>query len=95
VSLQIFGVNFNQTLSSILMPDGTFEATFQPTNSGNYSITATSPETPVSFGANGPELFFSVTEPPLYIKYSILIIGVLVALSACGGLLYFFKFRGK
>jgi len=95
VNLQIFGVNFNQTLSSMMMPDGTFEASFQPTNSGNYSITATSSETPVSFGASGPELFFSVTEPPMYIKYTIPIIGVVVALSACGGLLYFFKFRGK
>jgi len=77
------------------MPDGTFEASFQPTNSGNYAITATSPETPFSFGVNSPELSYSVTEPPLYIKYSIPIIGVLVALSACGGFVYFFKFRGK
>ncbi len=95
VKLKIFGVNFNQTQSCMMMPDGTFEASFQPPNSGNYSITATSPETAFSFGANGPELFFSVAEQPLYIKYSIPIIGVLVALSVCGGLLYFFKFRGK
>jgi hypothetical protein len=93
VKLQIFGVNYNQTLSCILMPDGSFEASFKPPNSGNYSITATSPETQVSFRADSPELFFSVAEPPLYIKYSIPIIGVLVALSVCGGLLYFFKFR--
>jgi len=95
VELQIFGVNFNQTLSCIMKADGTFEASFQPHSSGNYSITATSPEAMLSFGVNSPELFFSVIEPPLYIKYSIPIIGVLVALSACGGLLYFFKFRKK
>ena len=65
------------------MPDGSFGASFKPPNSGNYSITATSPETPVSFRADSPELFFSVAEPPLYIKYSIPIIGVLVALSVC------------
>jgi hypothetical protein len=95
VKLKIFGVNFNQTLSCMIMPDGTFEASFQPPNSGNYSIAATSPETAFSFGVNGPELFFSVAEQPVYIKYSIPIIGVLVALSVIGGLLYFFKFRSR
>ncbi len=95
VKLQIFGVNYNQTLSCVLMPDGSFVASFQPPNPGNYSIAATSLETQVSFEANSLELFFSVAEPPLYIKYSIPIIGVLVAVSICGGLLYFFKFRGR
>jgi hypothetical protein len=95
VKLQIFGVNYNKTLNCVIMPDGSFEASFQPPNSGNYSIAATSPETQVSFRADSVELFFSVAEPPLYIKYSIPIIGVLVALSVCGGLLYFFKFRRR
>ena len=95
VKLLIFGLNFNKTLSCIIMADGTFEANFKPTNSGNYSITAASPETPVSFRADGPELFFSVAEPPLYVKYAIPIIGVLVALSVVGGLLYFLKFRSR
>ncbi len=95
VKLLIFGTNYNQTLSCIIMPDGSFGASFKPPNSGNYSITATSPETPVSFRAESPELFFSVAEPPLYIKYSIPIIGVLVAISVIGGLLYFFKFRSR
>ena len=78
-----------------MMSDGTFDASFQPPNSGNYSVTATSPETTVTFRADSIELFFSVAEPPLYIKYSIPIIGVLVAISVCGGLLYFFKFRNR
>ncbi len=95
VELQIYGVNFNRTLNCILTPEGTFQASFQPPNSGNYSITASSPETPFSFGVTGPELFFSVTEPPLYIKYFIPIIGMLVALSVSGGLVYFFKLRTK
>jgi hypothetical protein len=94
VKLLIFGANYNQTLKCIIMPDGSFETSFKPPNSGNYSITATSLETKVSFGAYSSELFFSVAEPPLYVKYSIPLIGVLVALSVCGGLLYFFKFRG-
>jgi hypothetical protein len=93
VRLQIFGVNYNKTLNCVIMPDGSFETSFQPPNSGNYSIAATSLETQVSFRADSVELFFSVAEPPLYIKYAIPIIGVLVALSVCGGLLYFFKFR--
>ena len=64
-----------------------------PPNSGNYSITATSLETPVSYGVDGPEFVFSVAEPPLYIKYSIPLVGVIVGVSVVGGLLYFFKFR--
>jgi hypothetical protein len=95
VKLLVFGANYNQTLSCTIMPDGSFEASFKPPNSGNYSITATSPETDVSFGTESLELFFSVAEPALYIKYSIPIIGVLVALSVCGGLIYFFKFRSR
>ena len=49
VRLDIFGVNFNKTISCKIEPDGTFEATFRPPHSGNYSITATALETPVSF----------------------------------------------
>jgi hypothetical protein len=95
VRLIIFGVNFNKTLSCKIEPDGTFEASFRPPNSGNYSITAASLETPVSFGVDGPDFIFSVSEPPLYIKYFIPIIGVIVSGSVVGGLLYFFKFRGR
>ena len=95
VRLDIFGVNFNKTISCKIEPDGSFEATFRPPHSGNYSITATALETPISFRADGPDFIFSVAEPPLYIKYSILIIGVIVAVSVVGGLLYFFKFRGR
>ena len=95
VRLDVFGVNFNQTVSCKVDSDGSFSASFRPPNSGNYSIIATSPETPVSFRADGPELFFSVAEPPLYIKYSIPIIGVIVAFSVVGSLLYFFKFRER
>jgi hypothetical protein len=93
VKLLIFGLDFNKTLNCKIQPDGTFEASFQPQNSGNYSITVTSPETSIAFGVDGPILYFSVAEPPLYVKYSILLIGVLVAISVCGGLVYFFKFR--
>jgi hypothetical protein len=94
VKLLIFGANDNQTLKCTIISDGSFGASFKPPTSGNYSITATSVETQVSFGAYSSEQFFSVAEPPLYVKYSIPLIGVLVALSVCGGLLYFFKFRG-
>ncbi len=95
VRLDIFGADFNNTLSCKVRSDGSFEATFMPPNSGNYSITATSLETPVSYGADGPEFVFSVAEPPLYIKYSIPLVGVIVGVSVVGGLLYFFKFRGN
>ncbi len=95
VKLLIFGLDFNKTLSCKIQSDGTFGASFQPQNSGNYSITVTSPETPTAFGVDGPLLYFSVAEPPLYVKYSILLIGILVALSVCGGLVYFFKFRNR
>jgi hypothetical protein len=95
VKLDVFGLDFNQTLSCTTNPDGAFEATFKPSKSGNYSIVVTSPETPVSFAVDGRELCFSVTEPPLYIKFSIQITGILVALAVCGSLLYFFKLRER
>lgn len=95
VNLQVFGLEFNQTLSYTVNPNGTFQANFKPPKSGNYSIVATSPETPVCFGVDSQELCFSVAEPPLYIKYSIEIIGILVALSVCGTLYYFLKLRGR
>jgi hypothetical protein len=93
VKLQVFGLDYNKTLSCSINPDGSFEASFKPPKSGNYSIVANSPETSVSFGVNGKELSFSVAEPPMYIKYSIQIIGILVALTVCGSLVYFFKLR--
>jgi hypothetical protein len=95
VELQIYGVDFNKTINCKVMPDGNFEVSFSPPGPGNYSVSASSPESSVSFGANGPELFFSVAEQPLYIKYSIPIIGVLITLLVCVGLVYFFKFKGR
>jgi len=95
VRLDVFGINFNETISCKIEPDGSFEATFRPPHSGNYSITATALETPISFRSDSSGFIFSVAEPPLYIKYSILIIGVIVAVSVVGGLLYYFKFRGR
>jgi len=95
VRLDIFGKNVNETLTCKIYPDGKFGATFKPPHSGNYYITATALETPTSYEANGPEVTFSVAEPAMYVKYSIPIIGVIVAASVVGGLLYFFRFRGR
>jgi hypothetical protein len=36
-----------------------------------------------------------VTEPPIYVKYSLFIIAGLVAAFAVGGVVYFLKFREK
>jgi LPXTG-motif cell wall-anchored protein len=36
-----------------------------------------------------------VTEPPIYVKYSLFIIAGLVAALAAGGVVYFLKFREK
>jgi hypothetical protein len=95
IKLEVFGVDFNKTVGCIVSSDGTFSASFRPPNSGNYSITASSPETSVSFRVDGSELIFSVAEPPLYIKYWIPIIVLLVASSVVGSLVYFFKFKGR
>jgi hypothetical protein len=95
VRLDVFGKNYNDSLTCKIYSNGTFGASFKPPNSGDYYITATALETPTSYLANGPEVTFSVAEPALYIKYSIPIIGVIVAASVVGGLLYFFRFRGR
>jgi LPXTG-motif cell wall-anchored protein len=35
----------------------------------------------------------TVTEPPVYVKYSIFIIAGLIAALAAGGIVYFLKFK--
>ena len=37
----------------------------------------------------------TVTEPPIYVKYSLFIIAGLVAALAAGGVVYFLKFRER
>jgi hypothetical protein len=95
VRLDIFGTNYNKNLTCPVESNGTFGATFKPPTAGVYFISATSLETPVAFEASGSELMFSVAEPPLYVTYSIPIIGIIVAASVAGSLLYFFRFRGR
>ncbi|MCW4024044.1 MAG: hypothetical protein NWF01_03300 [Candidatus Bathyarchaeota archaeon] len=78
-----------------LSSNGSFVASFQPESSGLWYVLASCPETSSAFSCQSQNLTVEVAEPPIYIKYSIPIIGGLVAAGAVGGVVYFFKFRER
>jgi len=95
VNVQFSSINSTQTVNCQVNSNGTFVATFQPVSSGLWAVTATSPETQTSYRCDSQELMVTVTEPPIYVKYSLFIIAGLVAALAAGGVVYFLKFREK
>jgi hypothetical protein len=58
-------------------------------------VTAISPENVFANYSASEEFLVSIADLPLYLKYSLYIIGALVALSVVGGLVYFFKVRAR
>ena len=62
---------------------------------GNWAVAASSPESKTAWRNDGPQLVFTVSEPPIYVKYQMFIVIGLVVALAVGGAVYFLKFRGK
>ena len=95
VEVQFNSINSTQTINCTVNSDGTFVASFRPDSSGQWTVTATCPETQTSYSCYSQQLMITVTPPPLYVKYSLFIIAGLVAAMAAGGVVYFLKFRSK
>jgi hypothetical protein len=93
VEVQFASNNSTKTIDCLTSDNGTFVASFRPGSSGIWSVFATSPESQTSFRCDSQELAITVTEPPIYVKYSLFIIIGLIAAAAVGGVVYFLKFR--
>jgi hypothetical protein len=95
VEVQFSNINSTQTINCTVNSDGTFVATFRPDSSGQWAVSAISPETKTAYSGDSLQIMITVTPPPLYVKYSLFIIAGFVAAMAAGGVVYFLKFRGK
>jgi hypothetical protein len=95
VNVQFSRSNSTQTLNCTVSHNGTFTANFKPATSGNWSIIAFMDENDMSWRCDSQPLTVQVDEPPLYVKYGLYIVIGLVAASAAGGAVYYFKFRER
>ena len=93
--MQFSSNNSTQTVSSSVNGDGTFVASFQPDASGLWAVTASSAETQTAYVSNSEQLVVTVTEPPIYVKYSLYIIVGLIAALVVGGAVYYLKFKER
>jgi hypothetical protein len=87
--------NQSQTLNCTAMDNGTFRAMYKPTSSGNWSVSANVPETGLSWRCDSQPLTVQVNEPPLYVKYGLYVVIGMIAASAAGGAVWYFRFRGR
>ena len=95
VSVQFSQSNSTKTVNCLADGNGTFTASFKPDVSGQWAATATCAETQTAYRADSQPVMVTVTEPPLYIKYSLfIIIGLLVTMAA-GGAVYFLRIRNR
>ena len=95
VSMEFSSSNSTQSVSCIVSGNGTFVASFAPDSSGLWAVMATSAETQTAYSSSSEQLVITVTEPPIYVKYSLYIIIGLVAVSVVGGVVYYLRFRGR
>ena len=93
VNFEFFAVNSTETVSCRVLGDGTFTANYQPTETGTWAVAASALETEKLWPASSSQFVVTVSEPPLYVKYSLyIIIGLVVAL-AVGGVVYWIRTR--
>jgi hypothetical protein len=95
VDLQFMSSTETQTLTCEVSANGTFTCSFGPQTAGDWSVLAKSHETDSAWSANSSQYIVTVTEPPIYVKYSLYIVIGLVAACAAGGAVYYLKFRGR
>ena len=92
--VQFTSITSSQTIDCPVSSNGTFTANFQPDASGVWIITATSPETQVSYSCFSHQLTITVTPVPLYTKYSLFILAGFIIALAVAGIVYVLKFKG-
>ena len=95
VQIRFSNSNSTQLINSTVSSDNYFVASFKPSTSGTWVVTATSPETQTSYRCDSQQLMITVTEPPIYVKYSLLILMGDVADLVASAAVYFLKFREK
>jgi hypothetical protein len=93
VNVQFASANSVKTLNCTVNDNGTFVADWKPDASGLWAVTASSPETQMTYSGYSRELMVTVTPPPIYVKYSLYFIIGFVALIAVGGAVYFLRSR--
>ncbi len=95
VEVRFSSSNSTKLVECALEDNGTFVASFRPSSSGFWAVSASSPETQMFYRSDSQPLTVTVLQPPVYVKYSLFIIAGLVAAFAAGGVVYFLKFRGQ
>jgi len=93
VNVQFANAKSVETLNCTVNNNGLFVASWKPKASGLWMITASSPETRMTYSGYSQELMVTVTPPPLYVKYSLYLIIGFVALVAVGVVVYFLRSR--
>jgi hypothetical protein len=93
VNVQFANAKSVETLNCTVTSNGAFDASWKPDASGLWAVTASSPETQMTYSSYSQELTVTVTPPPLYVKYSLYLIIGFVALVAVGVVVYFLRSR--
>jgi hypothetical protein len=95
VQVQFSNSNSTKVVNCRVLSNGTFVANYKLASSGKWIVSATSLETPVTYRGDSTPITITITEPPLYIKYSMYIISGLVAAMGAGVAVWFLRFRNK
>ncbi len=95
VVVQFLSANSTESVDCKVRSDGTFNATWQPQEAGDYAVFANAPETKTSWSADGSQLTLTVNEPPFYMKYQLFIALGLIGALAAGGAVYYLKFMRR
>lgn len=95
VNVQFFNANTTQAVDAQVNSNGSFSASFKPNISGDWRISASSPETKTTWRCDSEQLMVIVKDPPIYVKYSLYIIVGIVVACTVGGAVWFLKFREK
>jgi hypothetical protein len=93
VEVWFSSINSTKTIDCPVNRNGTFVASFRPGSSGLWAVTASSNETQTSYSCYSEQLMITVTEPPIYVRYSLFIVAGLVAALAVSGVVYYLRFR--
>ena len=93
VFIRFVSVDSVKTLNCTVKSDGAFAVSWKPTASGNWTVSASSTETPKTWEAYSQDVQVTVAPPPLYVKYSLYLIIGFVSLLSVGGVAYFLTSR--
>ena len=95
IQVQFLTANSVQIINCTELSDGTFKASYKPNVSGNWTVIASSSETPTAYLGYSQELLVTVAPQPIYVKYSLYLIGGFFGVIGAGVAVWFLKYRGK